>query len=304
VAKEVDSMKRFTSCGMGAMAALAWVVVLLTVQPGRAEDQYQLRTLVDSYFDEGKGQDIARLLGHNGPAGIIALKYKVYLYEKGEEKAVEKLVDPKTYSFKIGDRIRLNVEPYTTSYIYIFHVGPNNEHKFLVPRKKKEPPHLKSKMPVTLPPDGFFEFVAPPGAERVMVVAAEKKIDDLKLLASVLLKYNDPKATFTPQEQELKNTLYAAVEANLKSVAEQRNEEKDKVVRFRGFGDETEQKALAQQIRAKNLKGVTLELPQPGAGTMAVCVIMDKQQQSKPSGFFVTIPLSWGSSGAPADAAK
>lgn len=301
-------MKRFRSCGMGAVAAVAWVAVLLAAGSARAQDQYRLRALVDRYFDEGKGEDIAKLIGHQGPVGIIALKYKVFLYEQGQEKAEgkadEKLVDPKTYSFKIGDRIRLNVEPYTNSRIYIFHVGPAGEQRFLVPRKGKDPPQLQAKTPVTLPKDGFFEFVAPPGEERVMVVAAEKPIDDLKLLASVLLKYNDPKATFTAQEQELKNSLYAAVEANLKSVAEQRNEEKDKVVRFRGFGDEKEQEALTDQVQAQKPKGVTLELPKPDAGTMAVCVIMDKQKAKGPSGFFVTIPLSWGSGAKPADAPK
>lgn len=288
-------MQKENSRWIWIVAASLGVLVLWLARAGLAQDKVRFRDLCDAMFDEGKGEDIAKLIGYQVPATqVIALQYKVLLYEKGDDKAVEKVVDPKTYPFKVGDRIRLTIEPYTKSYIYIFHVGASGKHLFLLPRQGKEPPLLDAKRQVSLPADGFFRFVPPPGDEKLLVVAAQKPIADLGLLASVLSKYNDPNAQFTPQEQEVKKSLNATVEANLKSVQEREIEKRDQVVKFRGIGDEGERKKLAQDVQTRGPVSATLEVPgqKPNQGTLAVYISVKPGDKSGgPSSLLVTIPL-------------
>ncbi|MCR4413331.1 MAG: hypothetical protein NUV77_13005, partial [Thermoguttaceae bacterium] len=91
----------------GRPAVLACLVVLVAACTAWSQEKKQVRfrDLCDQYFDEGKGEDIARLIGFEVPAAkVTALKYKVLLYETGpDKKAVEKVVDPKTHAFKVGD---------------------------------------------------------------------------------------------------------------------------------------------------------------------------------------------------------
>lgn len=277
--------------GKAGLVAAALLVGASTAWP---QPPVRFRDLCDQYFDEGKGHDIARLIGFEVPAAkVTALKYRVLLYEaQPEGKTVEKVVDPKTYAFRVGDRIRLSIEPYTKSFIYIYHVGASKKQVFLYPRKGAEPKPVESGVAVTLPADGFFEFVKPPGEERLLVVAADKPVSDLKVLGSVLSKFNDPNAVYTPEEQEVKNRLNATVEANLKSYQEKQIEKRDQVVRFRDLGNPNEQKQLAEDVKARQPRSATLELPKKGDGTLAVCLVMDKAAAGGPTNFLVTIPLT------------
>ncbi|MGQ9575814.1 MAG: DUF4384 domain-containing protein [Thermoguttaceae bacterium] len=291
-------MGRLTSCAGGAVLAAVWGAGLGFGNPASAQQQARFRDLVDACFDEGKGEDIAKLIGYERPATqVVALQYKVLLYEKNGDKAAEKAVDPKTYPFKIGDRIRLTIEPYTDSYIYIFHVGASKKQVFLLPRKGKQPPNVPAKQQVALPKDGFFEFVEPPGDEKLLVVAAQMPVPDLNVLASVLSKYNDPNAKFTAEEEEVRKSLNATVEANLKSVQEREIEKRDQVVMFRGIGDPAQRKALAEDVQSRAPGSATLEIPgqKPNEGTLAVYIsVRPDDQQGLPGSLLVTIPLKSG----------
>ncbi len=268
---------------------LGLVLVAVLSVSGWAAEKVRFRDLCVQYLDEGKGEDIAKLIGYELPAAkVVALKYKVLLYEKGAER----IVDPKTFGFTVGDRVRLSVEPYTKSYIYIFHVGASKKQVFLYPRKGREPKAVEAAARVSLPEDGFFEFVQPPGDERLLVVASEKPITDLDVLGRVLSKHNDPNATFTPEEQAIQKWLNATVEANLKSFQEKQIEKRDQVVRFRSLGGEEEPKELAGDVRARQPKSATLELPKANDGTLAVCLVLKEGSQGGPSSFLVTIPLN------------
>ncbi len=114
------------------------------------------------------------------------------------------------------------------------------------------------------------------------------------LLASVLSKFNDPSAVLTPEEQAIKKTLNATVEANLKSAQEREIEKRDQVVKFRGIGDEPERKALAANVQERSPQAATLEVPgnKPGQGTLAVYIsVRPGDKQGGPSSLLVTIPL-------------
>ncbi|KKL63284.1 hypothetical protein LCGC14_2176600, partial [marine sediment metagenome] len=156
------------------------------------------------YFKDGDGKDLAKLIGYSTPVkNVIALEYKVLLFANGRETPV----DPKTHEFKVGDRIRVMIEPMDDYHVYIFHIGASGEHRFLLPVDQEDAPLAKREQPVALPDDGYFEFSDPPGDETLMVVATETPVPDLDVLAEVLT--SESAENDTPEMQAVRKTLKA-----------------------------------------------------------------------------------------------
>jgi hypothetical protein len=219
---------------------------------------------------------------------VIALEYKVLLLGDGSEK----VIDPKTHKFRLGEEIRVTVEPLHASYIYIFHIGASGQAGFLVPHDDSQPPRVKAGESVVLPTDGYFEFTRPPGEEQLKVVAAEEPISSLATLAAVLTKAPED---YTEEEKKVSATLNATVEANLRSVEEEedakRKDNKAKLVKFRGLPGSTEQ--LADEVRKSGAGKATVEIPgkSKDQGTIAVYLSTAEGGQAAGSGLLVTIPL-------------
>ena len=76
------------------------------------------------------------------------------LFQDGQEKAV----DPKTHEFKVGDKVRITVEPLHDYHVYVFTIGASGQSAFLMPAEDEEAPLAKANQPLALPNDGFFEF--------------------------------------------------------------------------------------------------------------------------------------------------
>jgi hypothetical protein len=223
---------------------------------------------------------------------VIALEYKVLLFENGKETPV----DPKTHQFKVGDQIRVNIEPLSDYYVYIFHVGASGESGFLLPAKDEDPPQAKAGKPVALPDDGFFQFSAPPGEESLLVVAAEKPIADRAVLSRILSK--KPGEKDTPEEEAVRKTLKATRKRVLKSVAETRQEILDHTVMWRGLAAEGKSvQQLADDIRTRGVKDGTFEEP-TAQGTSAL--YMSCRDEAQPR-LLVSIPLKSIDSKAKAD---
>jgi hypothetical protein len=257
-------------------AALAVMQVALAEEP-------IFRDLTRKYFKDGDGSDLAKLVGYEQPVKkVIALEYKVLLFEGGKERPV----DPKTYQFKVGDRIRVSIEPLSNYYVYIFHIGASGQSGFLLPATDEDPPLAKAGKPVALPGDGFFQFSEPPGEETLEVVAAEKPVPDRTLLARVLMK--KPGEKDTPEEAAIRNTLKATRKKVLKSFAEVQKEISEHTVMWRGIAAEQKpMQQLAEDIRTRGVKEGTFEEPTPN-GTSAV--YMSAQEGGQPR-LLVSIPL-------------
>lgn len=265
------------------------VVVLATVcslafmaAQGMAEEP-TFRDLTRKYFKDGDGNGLAKLVGYTEPVKkVIALEYKVLLFDDGKEKPV----DPKTYQFKVGDQIRVNIEPLSDYYVYIFHVGASGESGFLLPAKDEDPPLAKAGKPVALPDDGFFQFSEPPGEETLLVVAAEKPIADRAVLTRILSK--KPGEKDTPEEEAVRKTLKATRKKVLKSVAETRKEILDHTVMWRGIAAESKpMQQLANEIRTRGVKEGTFEEP-TAHGTSAAYMSCEEHAQPR---LLVSIPL-------------
>jgi hypothetical protein len=260
---------------------LALAVVAMPIIAWGEEPTF--RDLTRKYFKDGDGSGLAKLVGYTDPVKkVIALEYKVLLFDGGKEKPV----DPKTYQFKVGDQIRVNIEPLSDYYVYIFHVGASGESGFLLPAKDEDPPLAKAGKPVALPDDGFFQFSEPPGEETLLVVAAEKPIADRAVLTRILGK--KPGEKDTPEEEAVRKTLKATRKKVLKSVAETRKEILDHTVMWRGITAEAKpMQKLANEIRTRGVKEGTFEEPTAN-GTSAAYMSCEEQAQPR---LLVSIPL-------------
>jgi hypothetical protein len=206
----------------------------------------------------------------------------VLLSEDGKERPV----DPKTYQFKVGDRIRVSIEPLSPYYVYIFHLGASGESGFLLPATDEDPPLAKAGKPVALPNDGFLQFSEPPGEETLLVVAAEKPVADRTVLTRVLTK--KPGEKDTPEEAAVRTSLKATRKQVLKSFAETQKEIQDHTVMWRGItAEQGPMQQLAKDIRTRGVKEGTFEEPTAG-GTSAV--YMSAQEGGQPR-LLVSIPL-------------
>ena len=280
-------MCRFAYCSLLTVVFFGFLTGATSNSAMAAEPDVTFRDLVFKSFETNNFDELGQTVGQTGPLKqVIALEYKVLLWKDGEET----VVDPKVRPFKLGDKIRITVQPLKDSYIYIFHIGASGKSSFLVPQAEKDPPLIKANEDVVLPSDGYFEFVHPPGDEQLKVVASEDPVPDLPLLARVLTK--DPK-DYTEEEKQVRQRLSATVEANLRSVAEEEQAKRKKLVTFRGIGADV--KKAAEETRAAGADKTVVEVPGEKAseGTVVVFVSTEEggQAEGKRSSLLVTIPL-------------
>lgn len=269
-----------------ALACLAVVLLPATAAEPAAEPEYKVRDLVTQWFADGDGEDLAKVVGWEKPLKkVVALEYKVLVFEDGKEKAV----DPKTHIFKLGDRIRVTVEPFSDSYIYIFHIGASGAEVFLLPPEDQEPPLIEAEQMVTLPEEGYFRVIEPTGHEKLLVVATENPIEDRDALAGVLTKTPDQ---YTPEEVRISEQLHATVEANLLTVQEDEQAQRDKIVKFRGLLEDSDE--LADKVRTRGVQQATVEVPSRdgSGGTVAMYLSVADDGAKIRSDLLVTIPLT------------
>jgi hypothetical protein len=279
-----------------AVAVLVAVCAWWTSMPNALAEQPTFRNLTRKYFKDGDGAGLAKLVGYQEPVKkVIALEYKVLLFQDGKEVPV----DPKTHEFKVGDKVRVSIEPLSDYYVYIYHIGASGQKGFLLPDKDEDPPLAKKGRPVALPDDGFLEFAPPPGEETLLVVAMEKPVPDRAVLASILGK--KPGEKDTPEEQALRKTLKATRKKVLKSVDETRKEILDHTVMWRGLTAEKPMRKLAEEIRTRGVKDGTFEEP-TAHGTSALYMTCEEVEKGQAK-LLVSIPLkSIGSKAKKAEA--
>jgi hypothetical protein len=269
-------------CWNVALALLGAAVCLSAT--ARADD-VTFRDLARKYFKNGDGGELAKLVGYSKPVKqVIALEYKVLLFKDGHETAV----DPKTTNFRIGDKIRVEIEPLNDYYVYIFHIGASGKKEFLLPAEDEQPPMSKAGKPLALPGDGFLEFTDPAGDEALLVVATEKPVENRAILARVLTK--KPGEQDTPEEEAVRKTIKATVTKAMKSARERQKEIMNNTVMYRGLTTDAAMNDLVNDVNARGVTDGTIEEPSRDkkGGTCALYVSMTKRDEAR---LLVTIPL-------------
>jgi hypothetical protein len=278
-------MKSLNASSMRSLAGFL-LLAIFGLPSALSAEEPTFRDLSRKYFKDGDGKEIAKLVGYTQPVkNVIAIDYKVLMFKNGKETAV----DPKTHEFKVGDKVRVVIEPLNDYYVYIFHIGASGESSFLLPTQDENPPLAKAGKAVGLPDDGFLEFTEPTGDEALLVVATEKPVADRTVLAKVLAK--KPGETDTPEELAMRKTLKATVKKALKSVHERQQDALDKTVTWRGLtADPKAREDLAADVKKRKVTEGTFEEPTIGktGGTSAVYASENKDEQAK---LLVNIPL-------------
>ena len=273
-------MKRTSCRSVRTALMVACLSPLLAAQAGLAAEQ-ALRDLVRKYARDGNGEQIAKATGFSKPVEhVVALEYEVLLRVDGEEKAV----DPDRHQFEVGDQVRVRIEPMIDTYIYIYHKGASGQHSILLPTEQEKAPFVKRGTPVELPTDGYFEFVPPPGAEELVVVAMEEPISDLALLASALVQKDD--SLCTPEEQALKKKLTARVKKTLQSIRDRHEES----VTFRGLPTPEARRQFAREVRRTGTTRAVVSESPDGESAGAFAMVASTEADDRPN-LFVSIPL-------------
>lgn len=256
-------------------ALIAAVGLGLAWESGRAgAAERTTRDLVRKYIREGNGKELGKLIGFTKEvAHVVAMDYSITTRQDGQDKDV----DPPTHQFQIGDQIQVKIQPVTDAYIYIFHQGASGEKTCLLPTEDRgeQAPLVKGGTTIKLPDDGYFEFVAPPGAEELIVVATEKPTADLAALANVVFKKPDDQ--LTPAEQEVKKTMISTVNKTLNSIRERQT----KSNKFRGLLDGGELTEFSAAVRRSGAtRGVLEEPPHDQTGSTFVASVTTEAQDS------------------------
>jgi len=273
-------------------AVLAGVVGMMLAGSATAEEpQARFRDLVFKSYEDDDLAPVGKELGlEDKKVEFTALEYKILLLRGPDDKGT--YVDPKTHRFKIGDRIRVTVRPLGKSCIYIYHVGASGEGRFLVPKAEEEARLFQPKELISLPEDGYFEFIPPPGDEKLFVVATAGPIEDRTVLAKVVAS-RDARDD-TPEMKRVRQSLNAVVKDVLVSAVEKEQAKREKTVIYRGLlpaGSEKEK--FLEDVKARGVARGSLELPpeKKGEGTLIVSFRTADLPKDVGTGMLVTIPL-------------
>jgi len=186
--------------GHGCRAGLA-VVAVLAVSAGRCEEPaaaVQDRNVIRKQLPRG--------------VRSIALEYTLLAVD---DSGRERPIDPQQHIFAIGDSFVVRIVPQDDVYVYVFNEGPTGDRVCLLPATDAAAPLVKRGEEVTLPDDGgFFTLAAPPGEEKLMVVALSERSDDLALLTRhVFRAQRDEAGRLTSEQAAARKEADAGVEA-------------------------------------------------------------------------------------------
>lgn len=276
----------------GAVLAASTPIVHAQDEEGR-----RFRPLVRRYFQEKQEEtpaapaptspDLAKAIGlPEGMGSVVALEHTILQRTPEGETAV----DAASHRFRIGDEIRVRIQPLSDVHIYIFNRGPSGNLTALVPTDEETPPFVKAGASVVLPDDGYLEFVPPAGSEELLVIATEQPVQNLQALAGSLMHKSAEELT-ADEKAEAERVHAAAL-----SVLDDIFETQTAGVRHRGLlTPEAQAKvAAASQQRAADRgarsRQVTIEEPphENEGSTMAIAAMPEGAGKAR---LLVTISL-------------
>ncbi|HVC98697.1 MAG TPA: DUF4384 domain-containing protein [Pirellulales bacterium] len=256
------------------------VACLAPAARGDAEEP-SVRDLVRKYVKDHANGALAATGAEPLPGNIrkvVALEYTVLLRKGDEEEAI----DPHQHQFQLGDRIRVQVQPLSDLYIYIFHEGSSGQRSCLLPAGDETAPLAKRDEVLKLPDDGYIEFEKPAGDERLIVVATEELVD-LKVLSALVFKKPDEK--LSAEELAIQKKLKARTQKTLKSIREQQTQG----TKFRGMFNDDVLTKIGGELKDEESTRV---LEEPPHGKQTSTFSMSVSTRKKGAGeLFVSIPL-------------
>lgn len=272
-------MNRIIRCCV-LMAVAAWLSTGVCWQAAMSEEP-TFRRLVRTGIEKNDGRALAELTGLSNPVEhVVAVEYEVLLHDGGNVRPV----NPEQHEFRLGDRIRVRVQPVADTYLYIFNKGSDGEYQILMPIEQEAAPFVRAGSVVELPEAEFFEFVPPAGSEELIVVATKAPVADLALLAGALA--GKPDEQCTPEERQLKSNLIGTAKKTLQSIRDRQSKE----VQYRGIGEGDSPADLAAEMRRRKATRVMVK-EQPGSRSGSTFAMFASSEKSDTPRLFFSIPL-------------
>lgn len=277
--REHEAMSRNTACGWAVMT-LAMTCGALAAARGEAP---VFRDLVRRAAEQRPADAVPpRLPGvARDVKQALALEYSVLLHQEGKDLPV----DASSHEFHQGDQIRVRINPLSDMYVYIFYERAGGQRLCLQPISKESPPLARRNEAFELPTDGsVYEFDAPQGEEKLLIVGTVQPSDDLAAAADLVCRKRDDK--LTPQEKADRERIKARSHKVLRSL----REEQAHSARYRGLLSEQSLAKLGEELQRQGLAQAVLEEPphDDQKGTFCMAVSFDKENQPE---LFVTISL-------------
>lgn len=211
----------------------------------------------------------------NGVKNAISINYKILLLQPD---GTEKFVDEEKYTFRFGEQFRLQIEADNDMYLYVFHEGPDGQRTVLVPDKYDDGyvPMVKKGEKTIVPDDGtYFEFVEPPGEERLLVYATMEKQPNLT-----------PDEAFKEQDKQTEIKVKSQQDAVL-------NEEKERAPKEAIKESDPKKVAQAnQRLPEFRLRGMRWE--PPASADDGKTVFYGTYDEEKKPSLFVEISMKTG----------
>jgi hypothetical protein len=285
--EEANEMRKTVVRRKVVFSVVACLAAAVALPAAAADKEGKVRDLFRDYFKKDaqgnqlvSAEELAQATGQSEKIEhVIALEYEILALNPD---GTQEPVDPDSHEFKIGDRIRVKIQPLHEAYIYIYHEGASGEQLCLLPTKQEKAPAVKANVPVELPGDGYFEFVPPPGDEKLLVVATEEPVAELALLKNVVFGKED----LTPEEQQIKSRLKSKFETTLKSIRDRQ----DRTNKFRGLMTPEEIAKFSQKVAKTRGVGSTMVEPAHEGESANFAVRIGTKADESPK-LLINIPL-------------
>lgn len=224
----------------------------------------------------------ARLsVGKSDANDVLALEYTVLLHKEGKDSPVDEAV----HEFHQGDQIRVRINPLTDMYVYIFYERAGGQRLCLQPISKESPPLARRNQAFELPADGsVYEFDAPQGEEKLLVVATAQPSEDLAALADMVCRKKEEK--LTAEEKQRRKELRARSQKILQSL----RDEQRRSVQYRGVLSDQALAKVGEELRRQGALQAILQEPPHDKQTGTFCAAASFDAANQPE-LFVTITL-------------
>jgi hypothetical protein len=212
---------------------------------------------------------------------VIGLEYTVLLHKEGKDIPV----DETAHDFHQGDQIRVRISPLCDMYVYIFYERAGGQRLCLQPISKESPPLAKRHQAFELPADGsVYEFDAPVGEEKLLIVATTQPSEELAVLADMVCRKSDEKLTAT--EKTRREQLRSRSQKILRAL----REEKENSIQYRGPFSEQALFKVGEELQRRGVGQAILEEPphDKQKGTFCAAASFDPDNQPE---LFVSITL-------------
>ncbi len=150
------------------------VLLMLLVGLLPVDDESRKRGIVRDNI-QADGQVSTQLAAQTGWARVLGCRWQMWVNVEGKYRSVRP-----DQVFRTGQAFQIKVTADTDLWIYVLNRDSVGNEVVLLPDENEEHMRIRQGETVTIPPDGPFRFVDPPGTEHFRIIASPVKLTWVK----------------------------------------------------------------------------------------------------------------------------